>query len=141
MLAQNFLPCDELRCSEATRNAAIKVLGMLEREEMVHTISPFVSPRGFNMMHWWLEEVALRRHTRRFTGKGCGTVGCIGGWMQTLGATFSCTLSLTEDNDEYLNWSDVFFPSIPDNEWGNITLARAAQALRAKLTTGKADWS
>lgn len=121
MLAQNFLSAVDLGCSEADRTAAIAVLGMLEREELTFTPDVTEALKGFSMGFWWLSDE-------------CGTVGCIGGWMEAMGA--DCAVGMTA-----YEWNDLFCPLDYEVTPEVYTLDRCARALRSKLTTGKADWS
>ena len=122
MLAQAFKQAEELGCSEEMLRAAITVLGMLERGELIYVdvYADPLPPNGFNMG-------VLERRT------SCGTVACIGGWIEVV---LGERIKLFADK-----WYDLFCP----REWGasahEYTVDRCAKALRAKLTTGKADWS
>src|SRR4051812_17816659 len=60
MLAQNFLSHETLGVTQEEWAALIKVLGMLERGELVHR-------KNFRMDDW-----------------DCGTAACIGGWADRL---------------------------------------------------------
>lgn len=126
MLAQNFLTADALQCSEADREAAIRVLAMLERQELVQCRSfPENVPNGFTMGLWWS------------SAPECGTVGCLGGWMEHVKGS---DLDLMEGEVAEV-WNDLFCPAGWCTAPEAFTIDRCAKALRAKLTTGVADWS
>lgn len=130
MLAQNFKTAEELFIGENEREALIAVLGMLEREELVHDRRKTgISTNGFNMECWY-RQVYEPAHK-------CGTVGCIGGWAETIGK-FSFD-DLTEGLDE------LFHPGCVVGDVGvdyaHITTANAATALRNYLTNGAAKWA
>src|SRR6476659_10128344 len=119
MLAQSFKTAEELGCSEEMLRAAITVLGMLERGELI-LVDPdarSLPPNGFNMG-------VLSRHD------GCGTVACIGGWMEIVAGKQSIYESIPLAD----GWHDLFCP----RGWGGrfnaheFTIDLCAKALRAK---------
>ncbi len=120
MLAQSFMTHTELGVTAEEHTALIKVLGMLERGELVH--DPFGDrvPNGFCMVTW---------------GASCGTTACIGGWVAALNEVSQI---------EYVNISrsgnlrDLYWPS--GNAY-DATPAQAAFALRSFLSTGKPNWA
>lgn len=127
MLAQSFMTAAELGCDDDELSAAIKVLNMLDRGELVHCPAGLSTPgaenvRGFYMRGW---PDAPR--------DACGTACCIGSWMEALlgrQTSFHCREA----------FYDLFFPRdyrTPEK----FTVEAAAHAMRAKLTTGSADWS
>jgi hypothetical protein len=140
MLARTFLTAKQLRCSQRDIDAAIKLLGMLERGELKfvelkevrgwdgnsgrHYDAGCVLPHGTGLnMGWWDEEDE--------DGNFCG---CIGGWMERLkGKPLS--------NRMVDAWEDLFYPVILNSRNDHsFTPARCARALHAKLTIGEAAW-
>ena len=119
MLAQNFMTAADLGITEAELDALIKVLGMLERGELIDARTP--KQRGKNLFHMseW--------------GRGCGTAACIGGYVALL---------TKQDQHDYVNYKH----SAPLNNlyWGTTfrgaKVSQAAIALRSYLTTGEANW-
>jgi hypothetical protein len=130
MLAQNFLSAADLDIGPPeVLDALIKVLGMLERGELIHVpvvrfkIRPYESatiPKYFNMS--WVTS-----HS-----KACGTACCIMGFAQ-------CILNkdIYVPREHELN--KLFFPQ--DRNLHEITTDQAARTLRGYLTTGEVDWS
>lgn len=132
MLAQNFKTATDLGITEAEQEALIKVLGMLERDELVHYRRPaFICwsqvepdiPNGFNM-----ETQGIR--------KPCGTVACIGGWVAFL---------IGQSQDDYVNKAEDVDGGLHDLYWGHVdadtTPAQAALAVRNYLTDGDPRWN
>lgn len=123
MLAQNFKSAVDLGLTEKEQSALIKVLGMLERGELVHDMHfKCDAPNGFNMAH------------ERFEAS-CGTVACVAGWCDIVGDT-----DFVEGP-----WpgrtTELFAPkNLPQRCWSEITPAQAAIALRNYLTTGRPGW-
>ena len=125
MLAQNFKTAIDLGITSAEHDVLIKVLGMLERGELVHDRRGTGRlPNGFNMDHWGSQTE-------------CGSVGCIYGWCRFVGK------------------SDMLFEKEPPavkrlfrvdhlhdevKQWSDITPDQAASALRNYLTLGEARW-
>lgn len=132
MLAQSFKTAVELDLKESQFEALKKVLVLLETNKLQHysvkssnsSISNKYSlPEGeyFNMCVWTMT------HT-------CGTIACIGGTAEALGA---------EPFNQWIMNSQLrhlFMPPFPCS-WARITTEQAARALRSFLTTGQADWS
>lgn len=129
MLAQNFKTPSELGISDAEFDALYKVLGMLERGELVHHQYRSSSEKrelikGFNMAGWPCPG----------TKDECGTVGCIGGWAEVIGQ-----LHFTPNSFKRLH--PLFYPKPRSTSlYGNITPAQAAIALRSYLTSGDPCW-
>lgn len=134
MLAQNFKTADELKISEEELSAAISVLGMFERGEIVHQ-TPISNFRD------WDAETPIAKRSFNMACSGvqadCGTIACIGGWMAVLmgyqGKGINAYVNSTRaDSTLYpLFWlrTDI-----------RITADQAATALRSYLTTGDARW-
>lgn len=133
MLAQNFRTAAELGISEKEVDALIKVLGMLERGEIPHvhdlgtSLGPDhgTEPVGFNMGSFYARTK-------------CGTVCCICGWAEFVGALKHGSLMMRRQEVPALN--ALFDPS---GRYGvdPITPPQAAIALRSYLTTGEANWA
>lgn len=113
MLAQNFKTPNALGIEDAGFEALVKVLGMLEREE--------IPAENFRMEFW----------NEKFS---CGTVHCIGGWAQAVAATKeifnTCTAGL----------GDLFYPRPGCESAWRASRAQAAVALRNYLTSGEPRW-
>jgi hypothetical protein len=135
MLAVNFLSAKELDISAHERNALIRLLAMMEREEFVHVPlekdDNYSGERGFNMCDYDHE-----------TFRGCGTVCCIAGWSDRLfGTNFvyrhGTVGSVLGIRCLPLKLNYLFSgPSCGDS----CTVAEAATALRNYLTTGAPAW-
>lgn len=131
MLAQSFLAADDLRITEAQKEALVKTLVLLETGKLVHTPKyEFKSLNGkgftghFNMRAWETEA-------------DCGTIRCIGGTAEVVGNVSFENWSLHEDTPLF----DLFEPRcLEPTQWQEITDAQAARALRSYLTTGKPKW-
>jgi hypothetical protein len=123
MLMQNFKTAADLGITEPEQSALIKVLGMLERGDLVDVNAHTRCTNGFNM---------------GTQGHGCGTPACIGGWVAIL-------LDLNQ-----MDYVDQFLPSRRANDGlkelyyrdiaMNAKADQAATALRSYLTTGDARW-
>lgn len=119
MLANSFKSAEELKITECEQRALVKVLGMLERGELVESGKAPTVPNGFNMG-------VLRTEAK------CGTVGCILGW------------AIMVDNQAFpRGCTHVTIPLFtPHNYWTkSYTVAQAAHALRTYLVTGTPDWA
>jgi hypothetical protein len=127
MLAQNFKTAAELGVNEAEMSALIRVLGMLEREELPHDPN-CETERGdaFRMNGLW-------------HGNECGTVGCIAGHVaaQVSKGTEYRFAQEFQDRNEQL--ADLCLPI--ESELSEITPSQAASALRNFLTLGEARWA
>lgn len=66
-------------------------------------------------------------------GLGCGTVYCMGGYLEKLLAR-----DINKDMDEDEGLEGLFHPSI--GNWNNISCEEAAQAIDNYLETGEAQW-
>ncbi|MBR0868901.1 hypothetical protein JQ633_00915 [Bradyrhizobium tropiciagri] len=139
MLAQNFKSADELKISEAQKDALIKTLVLLETGKLIHA-SP--DDEDFFINNSW-EEAGLKP---RFDGRfnlgtwaataNCGTVACIGGTAEAIsGVRFHGWM------DRLDGLRDLFTPQcLSFREWSKVTPTEAATALRSYLTTGDARW-
>jgi hypothetical protein len=127
----------DLKLTELQHAALIKTLDLFETDKVRHvreeeyndweTGEDEASFSGlFNMGIWGADD-------QPYT---CGTIACIGGTAQLLG-------KIGFDNwNNHEGLSDLFSPRIDlVGDWDDITVERAAKALRGFLTTGTADWS
>lgn len=151
MLAKTYLSAAELKCPQYVVDAAITLLGMLERGEFVAADGkgrvPYEIDYGLNMGVWHMERRQYTRPVVNFLGRlmkkeevlySCGTVGCIGGWIEHIAKRGAGTPVTDEDG----SWADLFYPKGWDDDIPeNFPIERCTRALRAKLTTGVADWS
>ncbi len=126
MLAQNFKTAADLGISEAEVDALIKVLGMLERGDLVQSSyrHPQV-PNGFNM-------------SITDNKTDCGTVGCIMGWCRFVAGNkvfdaFSSNYKMPDAVTELFMFGD--------NRRHMVSVDQAAIACRSYLTTGDANWA
>jgi hypothetical protein len=135
MLAVNFLSAEELEISKRERDALIRLLAMMEREEFVHVPldidDDYSGERGFNMSDYDHE-----------TFRGCGTVCCIAGWSDRLFGTHfvyrhGTIGSINGIPSLPVSLNHLFSgPKCSDS----CTVAEAATALRNYLTTGAPAW-
>lgn len=140
MLAQNFKTPAELGIKDAEFMALAKLCGMLERGELEHVEIkdqtafydmklpiPTEPTTGFNMGNIYLVD-------------DCKTAACIAGSCDLFFGT-----KFAPDGDSNDDWPsklrELFCPpGMDDEEWGSITVAQAACALRSYLTTGEPRW-
>ncbi len=124
MLAQNFKTAKELDLADVEFEALVKVLGMLERDE--------IAREEFHMGHF--------RHE-------CRTPACICGWAHHISAgkafpELTCSLG---PMILYRRFSsalvDLFRLTAARGSGGEITPPQAAIALRNYLTHGEARWT
>lgn len=124
MLMRNFLTPAELNISDQQFEALLKVLGMLERGELIwHSAvgrGDKLKTMRFNMNNWPVVH--------------CGSVGCIGFWAEKIGKVSFDVFDLTAELDD-LFYNDIATINV------NTKPEEAAQALQNYLTTGKADWA
>jgi hypothetical protein len=135
MLAVNFLSAEQLEISAHERDALIRLLAMMEREEFVHVPADeddnYSGERGFNMSDYDHE-----------TFRGCGTVCCIAGWSDRLFGTHFVERhgsigSVLGIQRLPARLNGLFSgPGCVDS----CTVAEAATALRNYLTTGAPAW-
>jgi hypothetical protein len=132
MLAQNFKTPADLQITDAEFDALVKVLGMLEREEIAYAPSSYHDPnldsvpQFFNMLT--VDGIA-----------DCGTTGCICGWARHVGGDRLLFL----DRPFFLD--DLFCMASSGAYRGraaeDILPHEAAIALRNYLTHGKPRWN
>jgi len=123
MLASEFKSAKALGISEVDRRAAIKVLQMLEDGLLKYQgFHPHTGRHdgGLNMSIW-------------IENKHGPLLACAGGWMEAVKKRPLAERTLAKFNDlfhpqECLSHPERFTPDV------------CAYALRAKLTTGAADW-
>lgn len=122
MLAQNFKTAANLDITDRELSALIKVLGMMERGELVDVEQFVRCDNGFNM---------------GTQGMGCGTPACIGGWAANLMGIHQLTYV-----DSYLasKKSGHGLNELYWNYSGRPNVEQAATALRSYLTTGNPHW-
>jgi len=139
MLARNFLTARRLGISERDRQAAITVLGMLERGEIKYVDVKYKTVRcsagqvkklipnagGLNIRIW--QEISDTKNTAG------GFCGCMGAWMEHVKGR-----SLGERC--FVEFDDLFQPDGFMIKPEYFTPERCARALQGKLTTGEADW-
>ena len=124
---------EELGILEMDYEAARRLLPLLESGYYSHDQQAMVRSiehgdvldgdvTGFDMRMWWGRTE-------------CGTVGCIAGLMQLLGAADLHSRIIPQ------SLSELFFPGIDPDRWGEITPAMAARALRSYLETGEPQWA
>lgn len=140
MLAQNFKTAESLGLLDAEFEALIKVLGMLEREEIPYSAPGdhmrnidfgYGRPSGFNMYHF-------------ASDTDCGTVCCICGWAEFVGRLEPKSLVMKRFRTPGLE--ELFDPpAVRDLPRGHhikdINPSQAAIALRNYLTFGEARWA
>lgn len=143
-----FLTAEQLGIPEDEYQALLKVLRMLETGELEYISQEEVQAhifgshlelskkkRYFNISYWHSSNWSEGSMT--YPKNKCGTVGCIGGWAE---AFLGKKMSLRNNRA----FNDLFFPRGvlgPNKVTGELTADRCIKAMRAKLTTGKADWS
>ena len=130
MLAQNFKTCKDLRIPADEHGALIKILGLLEREELewIDFREP-IYPKGnfFNMS------------TVERTNE-CGSVACIGGWVQILLHKRVGGVRGLIERCRTRDLQDLYFPPGREDKFNLITAYDAAAALRNYLTLGEPRW-
>jgi hypothetical protein len=133
MLAQNFKTPADMGINDEEFDALRKVLGMLERGELVH------EPREDAAREYHFDPQVPNGFCMDCSGEqtSCGTVACIGGWVAILmGRT-------RDDINHYVN-STSANSSLYALYWGrtdrNIQPSQAAIALRNYLTHGEPRW-
>lgn len=126
MLAQSFMTHTDLGVTAEEHTALIKVLGMLERGELVHDASSVRISHGFNMGVW---------------GHDCGTTACIGGWVASLIGKIQEDYVCGVPKDHCLN--RLYWPEegVDVPNFSAVTPTQAAFALRSFLSTGKPNWA
>lgn len=120
MLAQNFKSAADLDIRDAELAALIKVLGMLERGELVDVKENAYCENGFNI---------------GTQGRGCGTPACIGGWAASV-----MGIKQRSYVDSYMNRRNHGLCALYWQYHDNVTTVEAAMALRSYLTTGNPHW-
>jgi hypothetical protein len=125
MLAQNFKAPSALKISDVEFEALVKVLGMLERGELIYSPapSPVATDMGFYMGCQYMQHK-------------CGTLACIGGWV----AILTHQPDPQRYVDQYMEGGPLqkLYWQYPNSE---MSVARAAVALRSYLTYGDPRWA
>lgn len=132
MLAQNFMSAEALELTDKQHAGLIKVLGMLERDELIH--DPDLTRKasnGFCMDYW-----RTPSHHR-----DCGTVMCIGGWAETIGGSHFFSITAAQERLFYPLIERDLPPNVTSALYRTTTTQQAATALRNFLTTGEANWA
>lgn len=153
MLARTIKSAAELGISDIEHESLLKVLDKLERGELVHAPEAYAQggsrPEGdsFNMSAY-------------VSVGGCGTVGCIAGWMHLVsgGACYKrfnfWTQKMLDDHAALFpnstpHWSlsiipdalnELFHAANVDVDLEDITPDQAAQAIRNYLSVGEPRW-
>lgn len=142
MLAQSFKSSADLGITEPQLSALQKTLVLLETDKLSHFsrsnliesdrqeawIIPSLRPYSghFNMAAW-------------SSSHPCGTACCIGGTAELVGKLPTYELDDATNDNSALH--ELFYPSgVGGLNYGLITPAQAATALRSYLTTGDARW-
>lgn len=133
MLARNFMTHQELGTSKEVYGALVTLLGMLERGE-VHYLETITDKdvvgdlRHINMHYW-----------------RCGTVGCMGGWVEHLADLEEDVLRKDLDVRNPALWQ-LFFPMMKEGRYAGdkplskITTDDMRQALHNYLSLGDSRW-
>lgn len=131
MLAQNFKTADDLKISEAQKDALAKTLVLFETGKIAHAKvgNGYFPEQGEYTGHFNMNQWNSLIH-------GCGTVACIGGTAELIGGVNFDRQAGGFDSPLYR----LFMPNLPEWMWDEITPAHAAIALRSYLTTGEARW-
>ncbi len=140
MLARTpFLSPDQLGLPAPQHRALVLTLAALERGDLRHyrdddtdgiAMAPGTKFSGHFNMNWW---------NNRFVDHKCGTVACIGGTAELLGAVkFADELLFGPGANQQLH--DLFYPGLSLRVYGTITPDQAARALRCYLHTGIPNW-
>ena len=123
MLSRSFKSHDELQLTEPQHSALIKVLGMLERGELVRDDNRD-HPNSFTMKGFWVDFNSMGINKRG---------GCLCGW--------ACHI-LRENNDDLVtnkfhngSAAELFCGGV------NATCDQAARALNNYLVTGAPRWA
>jgi len=70
---------------------------------------------------------------------GCGTICCIGGWVEAItGTSFGEFQGYKAQNDPKLR--SLFYPPLHPAYWGQITVKQAAAAINNYLEEGDPYW-
>ena len=137
MLARNYKTAAELGIPNEVYEALFEVRDRLDRGELVHWHpqdpdnfrNPTV-PNGFNMATWTNESE-------------CGTVGCIGGWVELISGAhimFDMDSELTRLLYPLDDKTAVSSRFLRIDVYKTITPPQAVLAINNYLSTGKAQW-
>lgn len=146
MLAQNFKTPTDLGISDVEFEALVKVLGMLERQEVDFApVDDNLSNKVGDQCGWLSWEGHKHRVPIAFNmnwvlGESeCGTTACMMGWAKYLSGDFTLFSAPVPDAVKELFIYHTPTPST-DAKW-SATPSQAAIALRSFLTTGRANWA
>ena len=132
MLARNFKTAAELRITDETYEAAVRVLGRLERGELAYHDR---TGRFLDMPPVQGEMLAM---SVTHVDHSCGTVACLGGWIAVeMGIPKHLIHDFVYEAAPYA-MHRLFFP--PEDEMTRVTPEMAAQALRNYLSAGDPGW-
>lgn len=135
MLAQNFKSATDLGINDIEHRALVKVLGMLEREELIHAKHPHAAqPRASNEFNM-----------AATLDNSCGTIGCIAGWAYHISGGEAFPEIVKGDIIDWAMRSNnplnkLFGIGRSCGTLYTITPDQAATALRSYLTTGDSRW-
>lgn len=142
MLARPFLSAETLGLSEDQRSALIKVLHMLERDEipfLEHNYEQYVFRNKINQM----QPITHFNMALVYAPQDCGVAGCIKGWAEQVGGV---NFRIAEQPQSYGELSRLFMMFGSDaagriKDMQQIQPQEAARALSNYLITGKANWN
>ena len=119
----SFKTAAELKITEVAFEALVTVLGMLERGE--------IEAAYFDMQEWW-------QPGRDRRGRYCGSVGCIGGWMDFVAVRAGHNVGELQPSWKNVDLHELCHPMTLDAWFA--TPGQAAVAVRNYLTSGDAQW-
>lgn len=134
MLAQSFKSHTDLGISDVELGALIKVLGMLEREEIPFApVSDRPAPAGLKAIPTHFNMILVKSKVL------CGTAACICGWAREMAGddVFNRPMSRSLSALFYMGDGPFDIPCKIEE----IKPSHAATALRSYLTTGEASWA
>lgn len=132
-----FLTAKQLGITPKTRSAMIWLLKQMEKGRVEHHTAPewheeflTLQTMPFNMSTWG----DRTRKDKLTPAKYCGTVHCIGGWIE-----FKNRRKMPAADDDKL--VDLFCPiNVGLRSWANITVKQAQRTIKHYLTTGEINW-
>lgn len=136
MLAQSFKSAANLGITEPQKEALMKTLVLLETGKLAHWNA---HEENEKWVGWKDRKFSGHFNMRAWSHPhDCGTACCIGGTAEFIGSLEPYSLDDTANgNDELYG---LFYPQGLKRDYGEITPAQAATALRSYLTTGDARW-
>lgn len=135
MLAQNFKTPAALGIKDVEFDALVKVLGMLERGELVAVAKDNFGLTSTEPIQNGFDMSCIRRGN-----SSCQTVGCIMGWCQIISQRDDMFYGYDLSNvmTERRALQELFM--FGSNSRYGVKPAQAAIALRSYLTHGEARW-